>query len=202
MSFKGTAADALLQQGQIWPPPGLTCESLFLGSSPSVPPPSPSQILGVNPRCETSRCPMASVLEELRGRKTVSPSQWTLSSCIRDSDGDGLDPRFESSPQPVSAGRDLMLQRFSGLITTNGCWLQRFQCSGNSTAPSSWNKAHTRMACVIQPTAVEAHAFASASASGGGWAAGQRLPVICRGRVTLRTQCPFRAKTYKCLSPA
>jgi hypothetical protein len=145
---------------------------------------------------------MASFLEELRGRKTVSPLQWTLSSCIRDSDGDGLHPRFESSPQPVSAGRDLMLQRFSGLITTNGCSLRRLQCPRNSTPPSSWNKAHTRIACVIQPTAVEAHAFASASARGGGWAAGQRLLVICGGRVTLRAQLPCRAKTYKGLSPA
>jgi hypothetical protein len=142
------------------------------------------------------------VLEELRGRKTVSPSQWRLSPCLRDSDGNGLDPCFENSPQPVSAGLDLMLQSFSGLITTNGRSLQRLRCSGNSTPLSSWNKAHTRIACVMQPTTVEAHAFASASASRGGWAAGQRLLVICGGRVTLRTQCPCRAKTYKGLSPA
>jgi hypothetical protein len=172
----------------------------------SEPPPSPMPIPGVNPRCGTSRYPIASVLESWRSFEGERPFHPRSGGCRPVSETQtGMDwirvskTRLSLSAQALTS---FMLQSFSGLITTNGRSLQRLRCSGNSTPLSSWNKAHTRIACVMQPTTVEAHAFASASASRGGWGAGQRLLVICGGRVTLRTQCPCRAKTYKGLSPA
>jgi hypothetical protein len=112
------------------------------------------------------------------GPTTVSPSPWTRSACIR---------RGWSGFRVSKARLGLMLQRFSGLITTNG---HALQCSGNSI-PKPLEQSALR--CVVQAAAMEAHARVSVSGSGRG--------DILRPR-HFADPMPCPAKTYKGLSPA